>query len=128
MAATKQVAEKLCELCSRGEHAKAMQDLYADDARHVEVMAMPGSPWPRVMEGKAALQKYSEEWSKMTTVHRSSIGKPIVNGNQFLVEMKMDATQNAGPMAGVRMDMSEQCLYTVKNRKIAEAKFFYSMG
>jgi predicted ester cyclase len=64
----------------------------------------------------------------MTTVHRSSIGKPIVNGNQFLVEMKMDATQNAGPMAGVRMDMSEQCLYTVKNGKIAEAKFFYSMG
>jgi predicted ester cyclase len=42
--------------------------------------------------------------------------------------MKMDATQNAGPMAGVRMDMSEQCLYTVKNGKIAEAKFFYSMG
>ncbi len=127
-AATQDVANKLCDLCTRGEHDKAMNDLYADNARHVEVMAMPGSPWPRIIEGKAALQKYSEEWSKTTTVHSCTIGKPLVNGDQFLVEMTMDATHHEGPMAGQRMAMSEQCLYTVKNGKIAEAKFFYSCG
>jgi ketosteroid isomerase-like protein len=122
---TKIVANRLCELCSAGEWDRALNELYAENARHVEAMTMPGSPWGRITEGKANLKKMSEEWNKTTTVHSAKIGKPLVNGDQFLVEMALDCTSTAGPMAGQRVTMSEQALYTVKNGQITEAKFFY---
>lgn len=125
---TEVVANRLCELCNTGKYDEAMQELYADNARHVEAMEMPGSPYKRITEGKAALTKMSEHWCKTTEVHSSSCGKPLVNGDQFVCEMKMDVTSSEGPMAGQRMAMSETCLYTVKDGKITEAKFFYSCG
>ncbi len=125
MSDTTTVANRLCELCGKGQHHEAMQELYADNAKHIEAMEMPGSPYKRVTEGKATLLKMSEHWGKTTTVHSASVGKPLVNGDQFLVEMKMDCTSSEGPMAGQRMDMQEQCLYTVKDGKIVEARFFY---
>lgn len=124
---TEQVAKRLTELCSTGKYDEAMRELYADDARHVEAMEMPGSGCERVTEGKAELLKKSEQWEKSTQVHSASCGQPLVNGDQFVCEMKMDVTSSEGPMAGQRMDMSETCLYTVKEGKISEAKFFYSM-
>lgn len=121
------IADKLCELCNTGRHEEAMRDLYADNARHVEAMEMPGSPYKRITEGKPALIAMSEHWMKTTTVHSCTCGKPLVNGDQFVCEMSMDCTSSEGPMAGQRMTMTETCLYTVKDGKITEAKFFYPM-
>ena len=125
---TDQVAARLYELCSTGKFHEAMQELYADNARHVEAMEMPGSPYKKVMEGKATLLKMSEHWGKTTTVHSASVNKPLVNDNQFIIEMSMDCTSSEGPMAGQRMQMREYALYTVKDGKIAEARFFYGCG
>ncbi|HLO42585.1 MAG TPA: nuclear transport factor 2 family protein [Phycisphaerales bacterium] len=122
---THTVAKRFHELCSAGKFDDAMRELYADDARHVEAMEMPGSPYKRITQGKPALLEMSERWNKHTTVHSCTVGAPLVNGDQFICEMKMDCTSSEGPMAGQRMQMEEQCLYTVKNGKIAEAKFFY---
>ena len=119
------MADRLCALCGSGHWEQAMRDLYAEEARHVEGMAMPGSPWGRIIEGKGNLLKMSEEWNRTTTVHSSKVGQPLVNGDQFLVEMTLDCTSSEGPMAGQRMTMSEQALYTVRGGKIVEAKFFY---
>ncbi len=121
------VADKLTELCNTGRHDEAMRDLYADNARHVEAMEMPGSPYKRITEGKPALLAMSEHWKKTTTVHGGTCSKPLVNGDQFVCEMTLDCTSNEGPMAGQRMTMTETCLYTVKDGKITEAKFFYPM-
>jgi hypothetical protein len=112
-------------MCSVGKHHEAMQELYADNARHVEAMEFPGSPYKRVTEGKPNLLKMSEQWGKTTTVHSMSCGQPLVNGDQFICEMSMDCTSSEGPMAGQRMQMTEYCLYTVKDGKITEARFFY---
>ncbi len=124
---TATVAKRLHDLCSTGKYQEAMRELYADNARHVEAMEMPGSPYKRVIEGKNSLLAMSEQWMKTTTVHGGSVGKPLVNGDQFVCEMSMDCTHHEGPMAGRRMNMSETCLYTVRDGKIVEAKFFYSM-
>jgi len=127
--ATDHTARKLVDMCREGKHHDAMQELYADNARHVEAMEMPGSPYKRVTEGKPALLKMSEHWCKTTTVHSASCGEPRVNGDQFVVEMNMDCTSSEGPMAGQRMQMSEHCVYTTnKDGKITEAKFFYGCG
>lgn len=124
-AATSRVAKRLHELCSAGKHDEALRELYADNARHIEAMEMPGSPYKRITEGKPALMKMSEHWAKTTTVHSASVGVPQVNGDQFICDMTMDCTSSEGPMAGKRMNMSEKCLYTVKDGKISEARFFY---
>lgn len=122
---TQLVGNRLVELCNAGKHYEAMQELYADNARHVEVMEMPGSPYKRVTEGKAELLQKAEHWNKHVTVHSSHTSKACANGDQFVCEMSMDCTSDEGPMAGQRMQMKETALYTVANGKITEAKFFY---
>ncbi|MDX2131274.1 MAG: nuclear transport factor 2 family protein [Planctomycetota bacterium] len=122
---TATVARRLTGLCNAGNFSEAMQELYADNARHIEAMEIPGSPYKRITEGKANLLKMSELWCKTNTVHSASCSAPLVNGDQFVCEMKMDVTCGEGPMAGQRMNMNETCLYTVANGKITEAKFFY---
>ena len=124
--ATQKVAQRLTELCNSGKNDQALKELYADNARHVEAMEGPGCP--RIIEGKPALLEKAQQWAKTTTVHSASCGKPLVNGDQFVCNMSMDCTCSEGPMAGQRMNMSETALYTVKNGKITEGKFFYSCG
>lgn len=124
--ATQKVANRLVELCSAGKNMDAIKELYADNVRQIEAMEGPGCP--RISEGKATIQQKAEQFHKSTTVHSASCGKPIVNGDQFVVPMSMDCTCSEGPMAGQRMNMSETALYTVRNGKITEAKFFYGCG
>lgn len=119
-----QVAARLTHLCDKGQYTQALEELYADNARHIEAVEMPGHK--KLTEGKKALCEMSEKWMKTTTVHSCSCSKPLINGDQFVCEMKLDITGSEGPMAGQRMQMSETCLYTVRDGKISEAKFFYS--
>jgi hypothetical protein len=123
--ATQKVADRLVELCTTGKHIDAIHELYADSARHLEVLDAPGCS--RITEGKATLLEKAQHFAKTTTVHAGTCGKPIVNGDQFLCTMSMDCTSTEGPMANQRMNMSETALYTVRNGKVVEGKFFYSM-
>jgi ketosteroid isomerase-like protein len=125
--ATIACANRLTQLCNSGQHHQAMLELYADDARHVEAMEMPGSPYKRITEGKPTLLKMSEHWCKTNTVHSASCSGPVFNGDQFCCEMQTDVTSSEGPMAGQRMDLKETCLYTVRDGKITEARFFYGL-
>lgn len=124
--ATQKVATRLHEMISAGKNLDAIGELYADNARHVEVMDGPGCE--RITEGKATLHEKAEKFHKSMTVHNKTCGKPVVNGDQFIMPMSMDCTASDGPMAGQRMNMVETALYTVKNGKISEGKFFYSFG
>jgi len=122
---TAKVAKRLSELCNSGQNHIAMQELYADNVRHVEAMGMDDGMYARLTEGKSSVMAKAEAWLKSTQIHSASCSKPLVNGDQFVCQMSLDATATAGPMAGQRMQMNETALYTVKNGKIVEAKFFY---
>lgn len=124
--ATQKVAQRLVDLCSTGQNLQALKELYADNARHIEAMEAPGCP--RITEGKANLLQKAEHWAKITTVHGGTCTKPLINGDQFTCGMTLDCTASEGPMAGQRMNMTETALYTVKNGKIVEGKFFYGCG
>ncbi len=102
---------------------KAIEELYADNAKHIEPMMMPGCE--TVTSGKAALLAMGEHFQKITTIHAATVGDPSVNADQFVCDMALDCTSSEGPMAGQRVKMSETCLYTVKDGKIVEGKFFY---
>ena len=124
--ATQKVATRLVEMISAGKNRDAFKELYAGDARHVEVMDGPGCA--RVTTGVDNLLKNAQKMYENTEIHGASCGKAIVNGDQFILPMSLDCTSKEGPMAGHRMNMTETALYTVKNGKIAEGKFFYSFG
>lgn len=124
--ATEKVAKRLVELIGAEKNLDAIKELYADNARHVEVMDGPGCE--RITEGKTRLIEKAEKFHKSITVHGATVGKPITNGEQFVLPMSLDSTMNDGPMKGHRMNMSETALYTVKNGKIVEGKFFYGCG
>jgi hypothetical protein len=122
--ATQKVADRFYELCSTHKNLDAIHELYADDARHIEVFSMPGCD--RILAGKAKLLEKAQHFHKITTVHSGTTSKPSVNGDQFVCTMSMDCTSTEGPMANQRMNMSEIALYTVKHGKITEGKFFYT--
>ena len=124
--ATEKVANRLVELMKTGKNLDAIRELYAENARQIEVMDGPGCE--RITEGKAKLLQKAEQFHNSITVHGSTLGTPITNGDQFILPMSLDSTFNDGPMKGHRMNMTETALYTVKNGKISEAKFFYSCG
>ena len=55
-------------------------------------------------------------------IHGVQVEGPYVNGDQFVVRFKMDLTPKA---TGERRTMDEVGLYTVKDGKIVEERFFY---
>jgi ketosteroid isomerase-like protein len=125
---TDRVGRRLVELMRAGKSTDAIRELYADNARHVEPMEMPGGPYKRITEGKAALLAKADDFDKNVEVHDAHCSDPQSNGDQFICQMGLDCTAREGPMAGQRMKMNEFAQYTVKDGKIAEAKFFYGCG
>lgn len=125
---TELVAKRLVELCRQGKNLQAIEELYADNAQQIEAMTMPGPDASRVMEGKKTILERAKQFHQSTTIHSASTSAALANGDQFICEMKLDCTASQGPMAGQRMNVSEFSLYTVKDGKITEAKFFYGCG
>src|SRR5262245_54366973 len=90
--ATQKVATRLVELCTAGKNLQALQELYADNAKHVEAMDSPDCP--RITSGKATLIQKAEQWAKITTIHGATYAKPLINGDQFTCAMSLDCTSS----------------------------------
>ena len=75
-----------------------------------------------VSHGKDAARAKGEWWSNAHDIHGVEVYGPYVNGDQFVVQFTMDITNRE---SGERMTMDEMALYTIKDGKIAEERFFY---
>ena len=126
MSSTLDVGKKLVELCRQGKEDEAVKTLYGQNIVSIEPQAGPSGP-ARV-EGLAAIKGKNEWWAKNTEVHKREVDGPWPNGDRFIVRFKYDVTGKAGPMAGQRMTLDETGLYTVKDGKVVQEEFFYSMG
>jgi len=91
---------------------------WADDV--VSIEAMPG-PMARV-EGREAVMGKSAWWYGAHEVHGTETFGPFVNGDQIAIHWHMDITNRE---SGQRMQMDEVALYTMKDGRIAEERFFY---
>lgn len=121
MSTTEQTANRLIELCRKGENMQALNELYAENCISKEMPQMPNS----VTEGKEAITKKSEEWlANVEEFHGAQISDAQVAGNHFSCTMDMDVTfKDRG-----RQQMSEVCVYEVNNDgKIVNEQFFYAM-
>ena len=114
------IAHDLVALCQAGKFDEAGEKYWADDV--VSVEAMGGDE--AVSKGKAAARGKGEWWAGAHEVHSVGVDDPYINGDQFAVRFKMDMTVRE---TGVRQQMDEVGLYTIKNGKIAEERFFYAM-
>ena len=121
---TMQVAHRLVELCRTGQNRKAIEELYADTVEFHE--AMEGGPKANGPLHKDEILKGSDWFFENNEIHASAVEGPYPNADRFICFMSIDLTPKAGPMAGQRMQMTEGCLYTVKNGKITRSEFFYA--
>lgn len=115
---TSDIAASFTAMLKAGQHMEAAAAWNAPDI--VSIEAMEG-PMARV-EGMQAVRAKGEWWYANHVVHAVSTEGPFVNGDQFSVVFDMDITVSA---TGERLQSREVALYTVKDGRIAEERFFY---
>ena len=115
---TREIADDVVAMSKAGDVDGIGAKYWADNV--VSVEAMDG-PMAR-LEGKAAVHGKSEWWNGAHEIHGVETFGPWVNGDQFSVRWVMDVTQKE---SGERMSMDEIALYTVKDGRIIEERFFY---
>ena len=76
---------------------------------------------PAKMTGIDAIRKKNEWWYANFEVHGGEVEGPYVNGDQFAVKYAFDTTNKK---TGERSQMTEIALYTVKDGKIVQDRFF----
>jgi hypothetical protein len=115
---TQQVANRLVELCRKGDVQKAGDELYADTIVSVE----PDHAPLKTAKGKPAVQKRGQQFaSSIEERHAGSFSDPVVCGKYFSVAMMLDATFKGQG----RMKLEEVCVYEVKDGKVVFEQFFY---
>ena len=115
---TKEIAQRLKELCDKGDFQAAQQELYAEEA--VSIEQHPTPDFPKETKGKAAIHEKLLKFDNMVeTYHSIEVSEPLIAGNSFSVVMKMDMTMKGQP----RMNMAELCVYETKDGKITSESF-----
>ncbi len=75
--------------------------------------------------GLKATEAKGAEWLAQHTVHGASAEGPFVGATGFAVKFRMDVEIKA---TGQRITLEEIGVYTVKNGKVIQEEFMYSMG
>ena len=121
---TGNVARRLIELSRAGEFDRAVEELYAKDARSIEMDGMKGGMLGDVEGLDAIKQKGKRFEASVAEVHGITVSDPLVAGPFFTIAMGFDATYKEGG----RRAMKEVCVYEVRDDKIVREQFFYSMN
>lgn len=116
---TTDIANRLVELCTKGEFETAQKELFADDAVSIEPYATP--EFQQETKGLDAIIEKGHKWSGMLEeAHEMRVSQPVVGGQSFACTMFMDVTMKEKG----RMAMTELCVYNVKDGKIVSEQFF----
>ena len=120
---TEAVAKRLVELCRKGEHEQAQRELYAQEAVSIEMAGAPAGALGDAQGLEAIYEKGRQFAAMVEAVHASSVSEPVVAGNWFSVSMAMDVTFKGRG----RVQMTEICVYQVRDGKVVREQFFYDM-
>ena len=112
---TREIADRLAELCAAGRYREAITELYAPDVTQSENgQAIPG--------GRDALVAACKGWEESRVVHGTEILGMHVTPDSFVVEMLHDVTPHATKS---RNQWSEAAIYRVRDGKIVDVRFYY---
>lgn len=121
------LANRLVELCRKGQFIEAIQETYSKDVVSVEAFAGPGQP-SRAGHGLDHVLAKGKWWTENHTVHSSKVEGPFMHGDdRFAVYFEFDVTAKFEPMSGKRFMMKEVGIYTVQGGKVVHEDFYYTM-
>ncbi|MEO5984385.1 MAG: SnoaL-like domain-containing protein [Ferruginibacter sp.] len=116
---TSEIAERLVELCRKGDFDTAQRELYANDAVSIEPYATPA--FEKETHGLDAIFKKNEKFTSMVeTTHNIKVSEPVLGENSFAISMKLDITMKEQG----HMNITELCVYQIKDGKIITEQFF----
>ncbi|MEP6927806.1 MAG: SnoaL-like domain-containing protein [Ginsengibacter sp.] len=116
---TKDVANRLVEICRQGKIEDAQKELFAEDAISIEPDDSMG---PKETKGLEGIKKKGEMFnSMMEKFYGATISEPVVAADCFSIAWEMDAQMKGHE----RSMMSEICVYKVKEGKIISEQFFF---
>ena len=115
---TQEIANQLVTLCRKRDFEKAQTDLFADDAVSIEPQVTPA--FEKEIKGLPAILEKGRKFNSMVEkMNGVTLSDAIVAGNSFAVTMHLDAVmKERGPI-----DMTELCVYKVKDGKIISEEF-----
>ncbi|HEY4247851.1 MAG TPA: nuclear transport factor 2 family protein [Lacunisphaera sp.] len=116
---TTEIAERLVALCREAKWETAQRELFADDAVSIEPQASP--VFAKETKGLPAIVEKGHQFEAMVEkAHSLTVSEPLVANNAIACTMNMDVTMKGKG----RMQMSEICVYQVKDGKIISEQFF----
>lgn len=115
------IAIAFTDLLKANQHQEAAKRFNAEDIVSYEPMEGPMA----VCRGRAQLEAKSQWWYANHETHGGTVEGPYLHGDQFALHFTIDITVKA---TGQRIAMQELGLYTIKDGKIAEERFFYAQG
>ena len=118
---TATVAKEFTQLCQEGQFEEAGKRFWSSAVVSLEPMEGPMAR----CDGLQAVAGKGQWWYENHEIHSTSAEGPFVHGDQFAVRFNMDVTPKTGDTAGQRIQMSEVGLYTVKDGKVVEERFFF---
>ena len=115
----KEIADRLVQLCARGQFETAQKELFADDVVSIEPYATPD--FEKETHGLPAILEKNKKFDEMVeTLHTLEVSEPLIATQSFAVTLRMNVTMKGKG----QMDMLEICLYKVKDGKIISEEFF----
>jgi SnoaL-like domain len=116
---TVEIANRLVELCQKGDFEGAQKELYADDAVSIEPHGT--ADFEKEVKGLDAILEKGKKWGEMIEeYHEMKVSDPLLSGSSFALTMTMGVTMKGQG----RMDVTELCIYHVKDGKIVSEQFF----
>jgi ketosteroid isomerase-like protein len=115
---TAELAAEFTALLKAGDHHGAAAKFNSPDIVSIEAMDGPASR----VQGIEALKAKWDWWYGAHEVHGTTTEGPFVNGDSFILIFDMDFTPKE---TGERAQSRETALYTVKDGKIIEERFYY---
>ncbi len=115
---TADIANRLVQFCKKGDFEAAQKELYADDAVSIEPHGTPD--FEKETKGLDAIIEKGKKWSSLLEEnHGTRVSDPLVADKSFSITMYMDVTMKGHG----RMQMTELCIYNVKDGKIVSEQF-----
>ncbi len=116
---TQEISNRLIELCRTQDFDKAQTELFSEDAVSIEPNATP--EFEKETKGLQAIKEKGKKWSSMVEqTHSFNVSEPLVAANSFCCTMRFDVTMKERG----RMDMTEVCVFKIKDGKIISEEFF----
>ncbi|MDO6738544.1 SnoaL-like domain-containing protein [Wenyingzhuangia sp. 2_MG-2023] len=116
---TQEIADRLVDLCRRGQNALAQVELYHDNIESIESQT---SRYRRTKGIKNVQKKTAMFFERAKTIYKYEISTPLVVEDHICFKMSLDVD-----IRGLgRVQLEELCMYHLKDGKIIKEEFYYT--